>query len=103
MGRRPFSRKFKLEALAQTTFLTHQSRLCSVEYTATQYALLSSTAPIAWWTPGGAIGVMAQELSWPRFFTATILCAMPGILTMTYLMRCFTSGLPPQIATHATS
>ena len=84
------------EALAQTTFLTYLSRLCSAEYTATQYALLSSMAPIAWRTLGGATGVMAQGLGWPAFFTATILCALPGILIMTYLMRRFPSGLPPR-------
>ena len=84
------------EALAQTTFLTYLSRLCSAEYTATQYALLSSMAPIAWRTLGGATGIMAQGLGWPAFFTATILCALPGILIMGYLMRRFPSGLPPR-------
>ena len=86
------------EALAQTTFLTYLSRLCSAEYTATQYALLSSLAPIAWRTLGGATGFMAQGLGWPTFFAATILCALPGILIMTYLMRRFPSGLPPATA-----
>ena len=84
------------EALAQTTFLTYLSRLCSAEYTATQYALLSSMAPIAWRTLGGATGVMAQGLGWPAFFAATILCALPGILIMSYLMRRFPAGLPPR-------
>ncbi len=84
------------EALAQTTFLTYLSRLCSAEYTATQYALLSSMAPIAWRTLGGATGIMAQGLGWPAFFTVTILCALPGILIMSYLLRRFPSGLPPR-------
>ena len=86
------------EALAQTTFLTYLSRLCSAEYTATQYALLSSMAPVAWRTLGGATGFMAQGLGWPAFFAATILCALPGILIMVYLMRRFPSGLPPRPA-----
>ncbi len=84
------------EALAQTTFLTYLSRLCSLEYTATQYALLSSLAPLAWRTLGSATGLMAADLGWQRFFAATILCALPGILIMTYLMRRFPSGLPPR-------
>ena len=84
------------ESLAQTTFLTYLSRLCSAEYTATQYALLSSMAPIAWRTLGGATGIMAQGLGWPSFFAVTILCALPGILIMTALMRRFPSGLPPR-------
>lgn len=86
------------EALAQTTFLTYLSRLCSTEYTATQYALLSSMAPIAWRTLGGTTGIMAQALGWPGFFTLTILCALPGILIMSHLMRRFPSGLPPHPA-----
>ena len=89
------------EALAQTTFLTYLSRLCSTEYTATQYALLSSMAPIAWRTLGGTTGIMAQGLGWATFFSVTILCALPGILIMTYLMRRFPSGLPPRPATAA--
>ncbi len=84
------------EALAQTTFLTYLSRLCSAEYTATQYALLSSMAPIAWRTLGGATGIMAQGLGWPAFFSTTILCALPGILIMSLLMRRFPGGLPPR-------
>ena len=86
------------EALAQTTFLTYLSRLCSAEYTATQYALLSSLAPLAWRTLGGATGLMAAGLGWQRFFVATILCALPGILIMIYLMRRFPSGLPSRPA-----
>ncbi len=86
------------EALAQTTFLTYLSRLCSSEYTATQYALLSSMAPVAWRTLGGATGLMAQGLGWPVFFSTTILCALPGILIMIYLMRRFPSGLPPRVS-----
>ena len=39
---------------------------------------------------------MAQGLGWPSFFAVTILCALPGILIMTYLMRRFPSGLPPR-------
>ena len=84
------------EALAQTTFLTYLSRLCSAEYTATQYALLSSLAPIAWRTLGGATGLMAQSLGWRGFFITTILCALPGILIMVTLLRRFPSGLPPR-------
>ncbi len=84
------------EALATTTFLTYLSRLCSVEYTATQYALLSSMAPIAWRTLGGGTGIAAQALGWPAFFTGAILCAVPGILIMLTLMRRYPSGLPPR-------
>ncbi|TLU73065.1 AmpG family muropeptide MFS transporter [Lichenicoccus roseus] len=86
------------EALATTTFLTYLSRLCSTEYTATQYALLSSMAPIAWRTLGGGTGIAAQALGWPVFFSGAILCALPGILIMLTLMRRYPSGLPPRPA-----
>ncbi len=87
------------EALATTTFLTYLSRLCSAEYTATQYALLSSMAPIAWRTLGGGTGIAAQALGWPAFFAGAILCALPGILIMLALMRRYPSGLPPRVRT----
>ncbi|WP_428376662.1 AmpG family muropeptide MFS transporter [Lichenicoccus sp.] len=85
------------EALATTTFLTYLSRLCSLEYTATQYALLSSMAPVAWRTLGGGTGIAAQALGWPAFFAGAILCALPGILIMLTLMRRYPSGLPPRV------
>jgi MFS transporter, PAT family, beta-lactamase induction signal transducer AmpG len=83
------------EVLAATTFSTYLSRLCSRRYTATQFALLSSMAPIAWRTLGGTTGVLAERLGWSGFYGLTILACLPGILLMLALLRRHPGGLPP--------
>ena len=84
------------EVLAATTFATYLSRLCSLDYTATQYALLSSLAPVAWRTLGGTTGFLAQGLGWTSFYLLTVAACLPGILIMLVLLRRFPGGLPPK-------
>ena len=83
------------EVLAATTFATYLSRLCSLEYTATQYALLSSLAPVAWRTLGGTTGFLAEGFGWTGFYLLTAAACLPGILIMSILLRRFPGGLPP--------
>ena len=45
------------EAMADAAFLTYLSSLCSIAFTATQYALLSSLAAVGLRTIGGLSGV----------------------------------------------
>ena len=47
------------EGLADAAFVTYLSSLCSMAYTATQYALLSSLAAVALRTIGGLSGFLA--------------------------------------------
>ena len=47
------------QGMADAAFITYLSGLCSREFTATHYALLSSLAAIAVHTIGGASGVLA--------------------------------------------
>ena len=56
------------EGMADAAFITYLSGLCSVAFTATQYALLSSLAAIALRTVGGLSGFMAADLGWTRFY-----------------------------------
>ena len=83
------------EGLAQTSFAAFLSRLCSLRYTATQFALLSSLAPVAWRTLGGTTGYMAEGLGWTGFFLLTIVACLPGIVIMLFLLRRYPGGLPP--------
>ena len=87
------------EVLAATTFATYLSRLCSLEYTATQFALLSSLAPVAWRTLGGSTGFLAQAMGWTGFFLLTVAACLPGILLMLVLLRRYPGGLPPAVTT----
>ncbi|OYV39983.1 MAG: MFS transporter, partial [Acidocella sp. 20-61-6] len=50
------------EGFQDATFLTYMSGLCNRQFTATQYALLSSLAPLALRTIGGLSGFMAAAM-----------------------------------------
>ncbi len=82
------------EVLAATTFATYLSRLCSLDYTATQFALLSSLAPVAWRTLGGATGILAERLGWEAFYLLTVAACLPGIAVMLVLLRRHPGGVP---------
>ena len=77
------------EAMADAAFLTYLSSLCSVAFTATQYALLSSLAAVGLRTIGGFSGLMAQALGWVPFYALTIFAAVPAMLLMLGLLRRF--------------
>ena len=75
------------EAMADAAFLTYLSSLCSIAFTATQYALLSSLAAVGLRTIGGVSGILARVLGWEWFYAATILAALPAMLLMLNLIR----------------
>jgi MFS transporter, PAT family, beta-lactamase induction signal transducer AmpG len=74
-------------ALAYAGFLTYLSGLCNPEYTATQYALLSSLSPLALHTIGGLSGVMAAALGFIPFFIATSFAALPAMALMLVILK----------------
>jgi MFS transporter, PAT family, beta-lactamase induction signal transducer AmpG len=75
------------EGLADAAFITYLSGLCSVAFTATQYALLSSLAAIALRTVGGLSGFLAEGLGWTRFYALAMFAALPAMLLMMLLLR----------------
>ncbi len=74
-------------AAADMAFLTYVSALCSTAYTATQYALLSSLAALAFHTLGGLSGYAAEALGYRLFFTATMLASTPALVLLLQLRR----------------
>jgi PAT family beta-lactamase induction signal transducer AmpG len=68
-------------------FVAYLSRLCSAEFTATQYALLSSLSATGRTVLASSAGFFAQQLGWPLFFALTALAALPGIALAIYLGR----------------
>ena len=72
-----------------SAFIAFMSQLCSVAYTATQYALLTSLMAFTrtWLSSVG--GVLSEAVSWPVFFVITTLMAVPGLLLLLWLMRRF--------------
>ncbi len=72
---------------ADMAFLTYISALCSTAYTATQYALLSALAALAFHTLGGLSGFLAEALGYRVFFTGTILASLPALGLLLQIRR----------------
>ncbi len=77
------------EGMADAAFITYLSGLCSVAFTATQYALLSSLAAIALRTVGGLSGFLAAALGWTQFYAVCLFAAVPAMLVMLRILRRF--------------
>ncbi|HLF59539.1 MAG TPA: AmpG family muropeptide MFS transporter [Alphaproteobacteria bacterium] len=73
--------------MGSAAFVAYLSALCNAEFTATQYALLSSLAavPRTFLASGG--GWLAQHLGWVDFFLVSTAAALPGLLLLLWLMR----------------
>jgi PAT family beta-lactamase induction signal transducer AmpG len=75
------------DGLADAAFLTYLSSLTARNFTATQYALLSSLASVPLRTLGGSSGLLAAGLGWGWFFVLTTLAALPALAMMLWLLR----------------
>ena len=75
------------EGFADAAFLTYLSGLCNPAFTATQYALLSSLAPLALRTIGGLSGLMAAAMGFIPFFILSAFAALPAMVLMLVIFR----------------
>ena len=73
--------------LADAAFIAYLSGLCSVAFTATQYALLSSVAAIALRTVGGLTGFLAEAVGWPMYYSLCVVATLPSIFLMLRVLR----------------
>jgi len=76
-----------VETFAYAAFLSYLSGLCSKEYTAAQYALLSSLSPLALHTVGGLSGYMAAAMGFIPFYMFAALAAVPAMVVMVIILR----------------
>jgi PAT family beta-lactamase induction signal transducer AmpG len=74
------------DGLADAAFLTYLSSLTARNFTATQYALLSSLASVPLRTLGGSSGLLAAGLGWGWFFVLTTVAALPALGLMLWLL-----------------
>ncbi len=82
--------------MATAAFVAYLSGLCSVAYTATQYALLTSLTGIGRDVFAASSGFAAERLGWVSFFLlATALC-LPGLILLRWL-----ADTPPRISVTA--
>ena len=75
------------EGVADAAFLAYLSGLCSPAHAATQFALLSSIAPLALRTVGGLSGFIAAALGWPVFYAVAMAASLPAMLLMLHILR----------------
>jgi PAT family beta-lactamase induction signal transducer AmpG len=71
--------------MGSAAFVTWLSALCARNYTATQYALLSSLAAVGRTTLAASGGYLAAQLGWVPFFLLSTGAALPGIALVWWL------------------
>jgi PAT family beta-lactamase induction signal transducer AmpG len=75
------------QGMADAAFITYLSGLCSREFTATHFALLTSLAALGGHTIGNGSGVLAEWLGWVGFYTLCLFAALPAMGLMVLLLR----------------
>jgi len=85
------------DGLADAAFLTYLSSLTNRNFTATQYALLSSLAAVPLRTLGASSGWLAESLGWPGFFLMTTAAALPAMAIMIFLLWRLPPVRPAQV------
>lgn len=73
--------------MGTVAFVAYISNLCNLNYTATQYALLSAFASIGRTTLTTTSGFIAETLGWELFFSISVLTAIPGLYLLYKLPR----------------
>ncbi|HEY2146060.1 MAG TPA: MFS transporter [Steroidobacteraceae bacterium] len=73
--------------MGQAAFVGFLTSLCSSNFSATQYAILSAMASIPRVTTGAIAGSIVPVIGWPRFFVLTCLTAAPGLILLVILRR----------------
>ena len=68
-------------------FVAYLVSLCSKDFSATQYALLSALASLPRITMGSVAGFIVARIGWANFFVITFLTAMPGLALLLLLRR----------------
>jgi PAT family beta-lactamase induction signal transducer AmpG len=73
--------------VAATALVAFMSALCRREYTATQYAMLTSLFTAARTLSSTPAGWVAENVGWEAFFLLSAALALPGLLALALLQR----------------
>ena len=73
--------------MASAAFVAYLSGLCHRDFTATQYALLSSLATFGLNVLAASGGYLAQHLGWIPFFVLSTAACLPGLALLAWIMR----------------
>ena len=71
--------------MGQAAFVAFLVSLCSADFSATQYALLSALAVLPRNVTGAIAGALVPVVGWPNFFIITCLSAVPGLVLLVVL------------------
>lgn len=66
-------------------FVAYISSLCNINFTATQYALLSSLSAVARTWLSTSSGFIADQVNWIEFFAFSALLAVPGLVFIFFI------------------
>ena len=75
--------------MGSAAFVAYLSSLCTIAYTATQYALLTSFMAFGRTVLSSFGGSIADQMSWTAFFLITTLAALPGLFLLWAMIRHF--------------
>lgn len=75
--------------MGTTAFVAYLSSLCTIAYTATQYALLSSFMAFGRTILSSFGGVLADKMDWTPFFLITTVAALPGLILLWWMIKRF--------------
>jgi len=73
--------------LGTTVIIAYSASLCNVNFTATQYALISSLGSQARTILGAPSGFVAEAIGWFDFFIIATFLAVPGLLVLLILWK----------------
>jgi MFS transporter, PAT family, beta-lactamase induction signal transducer AmpG len=73
--------------MGQAAFVAFLVSLCSADFSATQYALLSALATLPRNVTGWIAGHLVPVIGWANFFVVTCLVAVPGLVLLVILRR----------------
>ena len=71
--------------LGTVAFMAFLMTLCNVQYSATQYALLSAFAAVGRTFIGPIAGLMMTHMNWAQFYLWGFLSGIPGLLLLMWL------------------
>src|SRR5271165_6553610 len=71
--------------MGQAAFVAYLVSLCSSNFSATQYALLSAIATLPRISMGSVAGFVVARIGWAHFFVVTFLAAIPGLIMLVIL------------------
>lgn len=76
--------------MGTASFMALIMGLCNRQYTATQFALLSSLSAVARVYIGPFAGQLVQTVGWYEFFIWTVVFSLPGLILLVFLRKTIT-------------